>query len=128
MATMPSREEEIAWAAGLFEGEGCIYQGRGGILGTRLTSTDEDIPVRFCQIVRGGKVYGPYRNTKRDGHSRKPFWVWVGESVDAPETLRLIFPWLGPRRRAKARELTAREKRRLGLDGPDPDLDFPGKR
>jgi hypothetical protein len=105
---MATREEEVAWAAGLFEGEGCIYERPGGGIGTRLTSTDEDIPLRFCEIVRGGKVYGPYRNTERDGYSRKPFWVWVGESVDALETLRLIFPWLGKRRRARARELGPR--------------------
>lgn len=123
---MPSREE-IAWAAGLFEGEGCISQGRG-ILVLRLNSTDEETPLRFCRIVQGGTVYGPYRNTQRDGYARKPFWVWVGESVDALETLRLIFPWLSARRRARAQELIAQERSRLSLEGPDPDFVFPGKR
>jgi hypothetical protein len=93
---MTTREEEIAWAAGLFEGEGSITQ-RGGMMVASLKSTDEETPLRFCRIVRGGTVYGPgpYRNKSADGFRRKPFWVWVAESVDLLETLRLVLPWLG---------------------------------
>jgi hypothetical protein len=125
---MPTRGEEVAWAAGLFEGEGCIYERSGGGIKISLSSTDEDIPPRFCRIVRGGTVYGPYRNTERDGYRRKPFWVWVGESVDALETLRLLLPWLGKRRTARAMQLIPRERARLGFSGSDPDFVFPGKR
>jgi hypothetical protein len=43
MTTTPTREEEIAWAAGLFEGEGCTTKS-GGVLVARLNSTDEETP------------------------------------------------------------------------------------
>lgn len=51
--------EEIAWAAGLFEGEGCMTRS-GSQKVMRLVSTDEDTVRRFWEIVAVGKVYGPY--------------------------------------------------------------------
>jgi hypothetical protein len=42
---------EIAWAAGLFEGEGTITQS-GGRLYVRLKMTDESIVLRFAEIAR----------------------------------------------------------------------------
>ena len=44
---------EIAWAAGLFEGEGTITQS-GGRLYVRLKMTDESIVLRFAEIARFG--------------------------------------------------------------------------
>ena len=55
---MPTPAEEIAWAAGLFEGEGCMTVS-GGRPFMRLNSTDEDTPRRFWEVVAAGKVYGP---------------------------------------------------------------------
>jgi hypothetical protein len=51
--------EEIAWAAGLFEGEGSITRfGRSGKFDLRvsLNMTDEDVVRRFDAIVDRGKV------------------------------------------------------------------------
>ena len=55
--------EDIAWATGLFEGEGCITAS-GGTAAARtpelhLDMTDEDV-VRRLAIVLGGNVTGPY--------------------------------------------------------------------
>jgi hypothetical protein len=97
---MPTTAEEIAWAAGLFEGEGCLTR-RDGDPVARLNSTDEETPRRFCEIVQVGRVYGPYRQDKR----RKPFWVWVAYGWDAYDAVELLGPWLGERRRERAREL-----------------------
>jgi hypothetical protein len=56
--------EEIAWAAGLFEGEGCISYirpwGREPDIQAALAMTDEDVVRRFDEIVDRGRVYGPY--------------------------------------------------------------------
>jgi hypothetical protein len=98
---MPTREEEIAWAAGLFEGEGCLTRRRGGDPVARLVSTDEETPLRFCEILQVGRVYGPYRQDQR----RKPFWAWIANGWDAYDTVVLLGPWLGERRRERAREL-----------------------
>jgi hypothetical protein len=56
---VPTFREEVAWAAGLFEGEGCLTITSGQPV-MRLNSTDEDAPQRFYEIVGAGKVYGPY--------------------------------------------------------------------
>ena len=75
-ATMTASAEEIAWAGGLFEGEGCL--GRyGNVFVMRIHSTDEDVVRRFRDVVERGTVYGPYENSGKDGSIRKPFWAWV---------------------------------------------------
>jgi hypothetical protein len=97
---MPTPGEEIAWAAGLFEGEGCITI-TGGQPYMRLNSTDEDTPRRFCEIVGAGKVYGPYSRPP----PRKAVWIWVAYGIDAMLTVQLLAPWFGERRRARATEV-----------------------
>jgi hypothetical protein len=96
-------ESEIAWAAGLFEGEGCITHSHGLVL--RLKSTDEDVIARFCEIVGAGDIYGPYWNRYADGRLRKPYWVWVCPTRDVARVLRSFAPWLGVRRYRRAREV-----------------------
>jgi hypothetical protein len=73
---------EVAWAAGLFEGEGSITQS-SGTLYVRLKMTHEGVVVRFDEVVRYGKVYGPYNHQYNDGSIRKPYWVWLAREYDA---------------------------------------------
>ena len=97
--------EEIAWAAGLFEGEGCISQyqrGAGDDLQLALVMTDEDVVRRFDQIVNRGIVYGPYLPFSA-GDRRKPFWRWAALGDAAHDVLDLLGPWLMSRRVAQAR-------------------------
>ena len=104
---------EIAWAAGLFEGEGSITQ-NGGRLFIRLKMTDEDVVLRFAEIARYGEVYGPYNHQLRDGYVRKPYWVWLAPEYDALEVLEMLWPWLSERRRAQALALAPIEAILLG--------------
>ncbi len=98
--------EEIAWAAGLFEGEGCITETRGRLI-LRIHMTDEPVVRRFDDIVTCGLVYGPYRqDNNRDGYRRKPFWAWVASDYNAYDALNLLAPWLSDRRLERAQELT----------------------
>jgi hypothetical protein len=98
--------EEIAWAAGLFEGEGSItHIGRRGQsfeLQVAVNMTDEDVVRRFDEIVDRGKVYGPYLPLSH-GDRRKPFWHWVAIGDAGHDALDLIGAWLGTRRVAQAR-------------------------
>jgi len=98
--------EEIAWAAGLFEGEGCITE-VGGRFALTVTNTDEWVVQRFYDIVALGSIYGPYRNSEADGHRRKPFWTWTAHQEQALDAMQLLAPWLSPRRLNRAYELTA---------------------
>jgi len=92
-----------AWAAGLFEGEGCITRQRNNI-NLVLTTTDEDVIRRWWGIVGAGRLYGPYP-PKRAG---KPLFRCMISRRD--EVLRVYeaFEWmLGARRRERFAELWA---------------------
>jgi hypothetical protein len=110
---MTASDCEVAWAAGLFEGEGSITQSNGRLF-TRLKMTDKPIVERFAEIVCFGEVYGPYNHQWRDGSVRKPYWVWLAPEYDALEVLELLWPWLGERRRAQALALAPTEAILLG--------------
>jgi hypothetical protein len=99
------REVDAAWAAGLFEGEGCITAQRrpgGGEFLRPLMSlqmTDADIVHRFHKIVGVG-------NVRIQEHShKKQLWHWqTGAIDDVRHVIRLLAPWLGERRLARAQE------------------------
>lgn len=111
-----SRATDIAWAAGLFEGEGCIYlqkrQGGPSQPQLILNMCDEDVVRRFADVVGGGSIreYEP-ENPK---HSRQYRWrlcSWgeVGRVLD------LLGPHLGKRRSEQvARFEAARDEKRKG--------------
>lgn len=64
---------ELAWAAGLFEGEGSFCmptKARTPV--ASIVSTDEDVIRKFKSIVGVGNIIGPY--TYNDGY--KPRWQW----------------------------------------------------
>jgi hypothetical protein len=102
---------DTAWAAGLFEGEGCFSmqrrsgKGRGSVRHVLLTATmattDEDVLRRFATAVGMGNVTGP-RTHSRDG---KPVWYWSVSGEKVPLLYALLEPGLGERRRARYAEL-----------------------
>lgn len=99
---------ELAWAAGLFEGEGSISsekKRRGGIT-LALAMTDEDVVRRFHEAVGRGTVNGPHLRS-----GQKPQWTWRCSTLEAVEVLALLAPLFGIRRAAKADEvLSARRE------------------
>jgi hypothetical protein len=97
---------ELAWATGLFEGEGSIviterasgYTGRA----LQLGSTDEDVVRRFAAVVGVGKVSGPHDLPGK----RKPLYLWrLSLWADIEPLLQAMLPMLGDRRAAKARQM-----------------------
>lgn len=110
---MPT-DADIAWAAGLFEGEGCwrlsASRKDGRISGGRryvyaqLASTDEDVVQRFRAIVGVGSIY--FRKAQRSGH--KNLWTWMISDRDGFEHVAELFrPWLGERRLERLNEVLA---------------------
>jgi hypothetical protein len=101
---------EIAWAAGLFEGEGsiCIFEQKHNVLPLIrlcLQMTDRDIVERFCRIMECGRVTGEHR-FGREHH--KPTYRWhIGNRRDVERILLALLPYLGQRRTAKANEALA---------------------
>ena len=100
-----TRAELTAWAAGFFEGEGCITESNGHLI-TRITNTDEAMLERFREIVDAGTIYGPYTRNDKDGFKRKPVFAWVATEEAALDVLDLLGKWLSSRRHDRAYEIT----------------------
>lgn len=100
----PSRPEQFAWAAGLFEGEGSVIH-RPGLRGTNrglaLGTTDLDVLTRFVAIVECGRIGAvPEKGVNR------PVWRWQVTRWREVEPLVLrLLPYMGERRQAKLRLL-----------------------
>lgn len=108
---MLAKVPELAWAAGFFEGEGCIeccpttQSKRHGYdsfctrltLSQKGTETDPpDVLVRFANLLKGGKIY---KEKDRD------MWRYViCKKWYVKAALKSMLPWLGERRSAKAHE------------------------
>ncbi len=96
--------EQLAWAAGLFEGEGCLSFTRrpnGSLRNAQaiLRMTDEDTVRSFQQALGFGTIYA---YPKRREHW-KPTWDWKASTFELFQmTVILLWPWLKSRRRAKA--------------------------
>lgn len=110
---MKPTNEEIAWAAGVFEGEGCFIlvkrKGREIQRGARITlgSTDLDVLQKFADIMGVGKISPPRQNySEITGRPHKLIWYWnVSSAPDVIVVINLLRPWLGKRRRERAEEL-----------------------
>jgi hypothetical protein len=99
-------DAEWAWAAGLFEGEGCVAsREQKGKTYHRLVvrMTDEDVIRHLHRVIGRGSVYGPYAPSKV---GRKPVWEWSCTSrLDISFIVAMFWPWLGDRRRQRIREV-----------------------
>ena len=96
--------EEIAWLAGILEGEACfdfndIYRKRNPRI--RLEMKDEDIITRVQALI-GGKIY--VRKGKRINHNTTYRLVLCQRYYLEP-VLKAIYPWLGERRKKIVKDL-----------------------
>jgi hypothetical protein len=105
---MNATRDELSWAAGLFEGEGCLsssisnkrYQLR--TFRARLNMVDKDVVARFATILGFGALrILPQKNPKHQTQ-----WVWYATRYEHFQALiAILWPWFGERRRTKAKEL-----------------------
>ena len=109
--------EDIAWASGIFEGEGTIFCGSGhrdGGTGTRavrvaLHMSDRDVVDRFAALFPFGHgSTQPGRVSEITGATGKAMWTWQANNAEHVQAfLAMVWPWLGDRRKAKAAETIA---------------------
>lgn len=119
---MPQKSD-IAWCAGLFEGEGCFtvmcYDHGAGSDQPRcyLAMTDEEPVRRFHQLLGVGHVYTRGSNNPK----HKPQWQWqVAKQKDVRYVIETLYPWLSPRRKERADELMMILKNKRGYnDAPE---------
>lgn len=97
--------EDIAYAAGLYEGEGCVSGHPGGLspngkrymrIAITIKMTDREPLERFVQCVGHGKIYGPYIGAP----PRKPaYMMQISGAKNVAAVMEAILPWLSPRRK-----------------------------
>lgn len=105
--------DTTAWAAGLFEGEGCFFlmrpkrkNGRGfyEYPSASLKMTDEDVVRCFHKIVGFGAV--SFVNRKKAGY--KDAWCWYCYGFKHTGKLfEMLAPFLGTRRLAAGKKVLA---------------------
>lgn len=87
--------KEIAWAAGLYEGEGTCCASNGGAV-VSLTMTDLEPVQWFFETLGCGKIYGPYHNKNP---KYKPIYRWFVCGWDNVDYVyKKLQPWLCDRR------------------------------
>jgi len=91
--------EDLAWASGLFEGEGtagAVKQRNRLYARAKVNMTDQDRVARFREVLGTGNLYGPYQQP----NGWKDQWVIQWEGLEQVQALAcMLWPWLGPRRR-----------------------------
>ena len=102
-----SLNSDLAWVAGIFEGEGSFdfSRGKNHRTAVKISMTDLDVIERVRSIV-GGRVTGPYC---RPG--MKPIWYWrISNTNECLDFVESIYPWLLSRRREQATVILSLER------------------
>jgi hypothetical protein len=97
--------QELAWAAGFFDGEGhvclhrCTPNGRGRAEGyvsleVTISQIDPRVLYRFAEAVGHGRILGPYGYSKKTQANWRPFWVYKAYGAKARAAMQGISPWL----------------------------------
>lgn len=110
-------EAEIAWLAGIIEGEGSIYWDKRSKNSVRISvsMTDEDVVRRIHALVGVGAVSVKTRPTV----TGKLVYRWdAGHKLEVRPLLVSVRPWMGLRRGAKIDEAIARIDSMAGITGP----------
>ncbi len=104
---MNIKEVDLAWIAGLLEGEGCfhlrgrIHQGKGtakGNVSVQCHMTDKDVLEKLHTLVGRGNLNGPYKNGNIKNKLRYVFRV---NGENAYELMKLVLPFMCFRRSEK---------------------------
>lgn len=108
---MATSDTEIAWLAGLLEGEGSFWMLTSHVAGKQyrypkvvVNMTDRDIIERVAAMFETSIYTMPIQ---RNYPERKQQWRAQISGARAAEWMRRLYPWLGERRRAKIDEVLA---------------------
>lgn len=110
----PSRDERLAWAAGLFDGDGsaCFakHKTHAGYVRAEMSVTQSsrcgkpEVLERFRDIVGAGLVGGPYGGNER----WEPVYRWKAHKLSEIEVIvHTLWPSLGAVKRAQASSVIA---------------------
>ncbi len=110
----PTDAEWWAWAAGVFEGEGSAvcrpmsYRRRALQRRLQISMSDEDVLLRFRDVVGTGSVRPLKARREHGGGPRKPMFRWsCSKWSDIERIARTFYPFLLSRRRQQVDWLLA---------------------
>ena len=87
-----SLTENLAYLAGYFEGEGCIFfnipKNQAPLLVIKVTSGDKKILDQFSETF-GGEI----KQTKTSKIAKRQMWRWERWGKQAQDTLKQLFPY-----------------------------------
>jgi hypothetical protein len=89
-------DREIAYVAGLLEGEGCFDINRGVSPRIRMETCDEDVALYLQHLIGTGTI--TRRRGKKAVH-RDSFVYQLSKHHEVQEVLRVIYPMMSDRRR-----------------------------
>lgn len=90
---------DIAWLAGLLEGEGCFCIAPSGSIGIQLSMTDGDVVKRAARLINT-KRHGPRVRTG----NRKDIYFAAIYGIPAASWMMTLWSLMGARRRQKINE------------------------
>ena len=100
---MEKKIKTIEWAAALFEGEGWISPKERGWQ-VAIASSDIDVRDAFYNIVKVGKIYGPYRRKASKPHHKSMYEWKVTKPLEVVNLLQKLLPYFCERRSQRATE------------------------
>lgn len=89
---------QVAYLAGIYEGEGSCAITAGRAIRVEIVMTDQDVVHNICNITGLASV----RIVAPRGENYKTPYRWSIGSADAVAFLEAIMPWLGARRQQRA--------------------------
>lgn len=99
---MTTWREELAWAAGFFDGEGSTYyHGRtetSSVVKLHVGQKDRRALDRFRAAVGIGVVYGPHKT----GNHCDMYYFLVNSQEEVQAVVAMLWHWLGPVKRQQA--------------------------
>lgn len=103
---MPISVKEIAWVAGLLEGEG-YFGVNNASPRIQLAMTDLDVIEKARDLIGKNQIISTYtqEGLGKDGHLRKPKYTLTITGQIAIEWMMTIYTFMGTRRKAKIRHL-----------------------
>ena len=103
---MSIQREQLAWAAGFFEGEGSvgayyIKNGNRWVLKLSIAQVEREPLDKFHAAIGGlGRVYGPY---KQRNEKSSPQFLFMMNSFEACQAvIAMIWRWLSAKRKKQA--------------------------
>lgn len=96
--------EELAWAAGFFDGEGHTQLTKQGYVSLKVAQTGDERECleRFRAAVGCGRIYGPYTNIS-DGAIRRRYFIWQLQRFELTQAvMAALWPFLSPPKREQA--------------------------